>query len=170
MGTPANTRVDVVFEAVPDRRAFTTAMNALRWLPWLRPADVADPDDNREVGFDKPRIVSRWTGNQCYMRVETVWWDKFTPPASMNILHQLDPFAPLVFADPEAPTEAELNANDVFWHIAQDDAKVATIRKVRPRDVDDGTGKLVKQGLRLGAFDEGRVDHKGKNELAAVVI
>lgn len=161
MSTPALYYVDVVFEAVPNRIAFEGVMNGVGWAPWLSPADVADPEDDRAVGFDPVRIVARWIDNTCYLRVTQREWNDLISigrPLGWKIIHSLDPFGERVYADPENPTEAELNDHNVWYHISLSDDKVASVRKVRPREVDG-----VKQGLRFGAFDE-RQDFKGVNE------
>lgn len=174
MSTPASYYVDVVFEAVPSRLAFESVMNGVFWAPWLTPADVAGPDDNRQVGFDPVRIVEKWIDNTCYLRVTQREWDDLIAvgrPAAFEITHELDPFAPLSFVDQDNPTEAEFNASNIWYQISLDDAAVAKVRKARPEEVDeldengDPTGGTVKQGLRFGAFDT-RQDFRGVNEPA----
>ena len=161
MSTPANYYVDVVFEAVPNRAAFAGAMHSVGWAPWLSPADVADPEDDRAVGFDPVRIVSTWAGDVCYMRVTSREWADLQVlgmPLHLTVVSQLDPFAELTFADPDKPTERELNRNNVWYWISRVVLKVEAVRRGHPREVDG-----VKRGLRFGAFDE-RQDFKGAKE------
>ena len=175
MSTPANYYVDIVFEAVPNRVAFESVMNGIDWNPWISPADIADPDDNRKVGFDEIRIVAKWINNTCYMRVTRRELDdllSISRPKAFEVIHELDPFELPSFIDSENPTEAELNVNNIWWHISQDDAKVSSVRKVQSEqapELDNGgepTDQFVKQGLKFGAFDE-RKDFRGKNESVA---
>ena len=147
MSTPADYYVDVVFEAIPNRTAFTAAMHAVGWAPWLSPADVAGPDDDRAVGFDPVRIVSTWAGDVCYMRVTRREWADLQVlgmPLHLTVLTELDPFAE--------------RDNNVWFQLSRTALHVKSVRKGWPREVDG-----VKRGLRFGAFDE-RQDFKGAKE------
>ena len=147
MSTPADYYVDVVFEAIPNRAAFEGAMHSVGWAPWLSPADVADPEDDRVVGFDRVRIVSTWAGDVCYMRVTRREWGDLQVlgmPLHLTVLTELDPFAE--------------RDNNVWFKLSRTALHVKSVRKGWPREVDG-----VKRGLRFGAFDE-RQDFKGAKE------
>ena len=152
MGTPQDKYVDVVFVATPDKATFVTAMNALGWVGW----------DSDESDFDGSRCVSVWKGDLCLIRPFTEDWDLLTPPASMDVLHNLDRFVPRVFAIEGAPTTAEREDNNIFYHMSLSASHVAKIRAHHPQLVPGGENS-EEQGLRFGGFDN-HIDHKGALE------
>lgn len=175
MGTPANHFIDVILEA-PTRNALASWFNnPPRDLGriWIRPSDIEGPDDLRkpnnwnsiyvaaapELKLGPPNR-SLW-----YLRMLTSDYDAMidaAPPSSaVNIIQVTDKFAPLTFADSEAPTEAELNANNVWFLASQDNTKRDKIREYWPHDDGDGGTR----GLKFGAFDENVRDFKGAGEV-----
>jgi hypothetical protein len=175
VGTQANTYIDVVFEAIPDRSTFESAMNDEEWSAWSDGLEIDGP----KIGFRDDRAVHKWQGGLCYVRFTRSEWDALKIgglPVSMVVLSEKDPWAqssPQV--DPDNPTDAELYGyRNVWYDISQDVIKTNRVRTIRPEQVperdDNGnpTARQIKQGLAFGSFDENARDFRGKNESPAV--
>lgn len=179
MPTKAGHFIDVILEA-PTRAALASWFNdPLRELHriWVKPG-TPDMDafwnnwNPTYVASATEYTVGPPTRSLFYLRMLQTDYDDIiaaAPPSSaVNIVESADWFGPRTYADPEAPTEAELyGTTDVFYKASLDDAKRDKIREYFPYDTgqDDGAGGTIKRGLRLGAFDEGRKDWKGSGEL-----
>lgn len=167
MPVKPNTYRDVVFftDAVP---ALVTWFESLAWDGWI---PAGDPELQR--GFNSNKVVAVWRRNGplgiCYLRLKKEDYDFLVasnpPLAAINILANKDPYGPLTFVDPENPTEAELNANNVVYSIKGNTTKVALIRSVWPREVTDGDSNTTKRGLKFANLGDRWADPKGDLEL-----